>query len=115
MSPVTVWNHLRAKGMVTRDRMEAQIRAVTRYERKPFGGDKLEKAYLLGVRYGDLDVARHGRAIRARVSTTHPAMADLFGSLFSHTAASLGIRELLLSWVTNGHLRLIWMKASLFF
>lgn len=65
------------------DRMEAQIRAVTKHEWKPFSEDKLEEAYLLRLRYGDLDVVRHGRAIRARASTTHPAMADRFESLFS--------------------------------
>ena len=83
VSPVTVWNHLKKRGLVLRDKVEAQIQAVTKYERKPFDGDSVEKAYLMGLRYGDLDAVRHGRAIRVRVSTTHPAMADLFESLFS--------------------------------
>lgn len=83
VSPVTIWNHLRTRGVVLRDRIEAQIQAVTKHERKPFQGDDIEKAYLMGLRYGDLHVVRHGRAIRVRLSTTHPAMADLFESLFS--------------------------------
>lgn len=83
VDPVTVWNHLKARGLGLRDRVEAQIKAVTRYERKPFSGDSVEKAYLMGLRYGDLHVVQHGRAIRVRVSTTHPAMAELFESLFS--------------------------------
>jgi hypothetical protein len=83
VDPVTVWNHLRRRGVVLRDKVEAQIQAVLRHERKPFEGDDLEKAYLIGLRYGDLDAVRHGRAIRVRVSTTHPAMAELFESLFS--------------------------------
>lgn len=69
--------------MVLRDRIEAQIQAVTKYDRKPFDGDNIEKAYLMGLRYGDLHVVEHGRAIRVRVSTTHPAMAELFESVFS--------------------------------
>jgi hypothetical protein len=83
VDPVTVFNHLKKKGLVLRDRIEAQIASVTKYEKRPFSGDAEEKAYLMGLRYGDLDVVRHGRAIRVRVSTTHVAMADLFESLFS--------------------------------
>jgi hypothetical protein len=83
VSPVTVWNHLKSRGLSLRDKVGAQIQAVTKYERKPFAGDEVERAYLMGLRYGDLDVVRHGRAIRVRVSTTHPAMAHLFESLFS--------------------------------
>jgi LAGLIDADG-like domain len=82
VDPVTVWNHLKARGLVLRDKVEAQIQAVTKYERKPFSGDKIERAYLMGLRYGDLNAVKHGRSIRVRVSTTHPAMADLFESLF---------------------------------
>ena len=76
-------NHLKARGVILRDRVEAQIKAVSRHEKRPFSGDENEKAYLMGLRYGDLHVVKHGRAVRVRVSTTHPAMADLFESLFS--------------------------------
>ena len=79
---VTVWNHLKARGVILRDRVEAQIKAVSKYERRPFRGDEAEKAYMLGLRFGDLNVVRHGRAVRVRVSTTHLAMAQLFESLF---------------------------------
>jgi hypothetical protein len=82
VSPVTVWNHLKKRGVALRDKVEAQIQDVTKYERKPFRGDDAEKAYLMGLRYGDLDVVRHGRAVRIRLSTTHPAMANLFAELF---------------------------------
>jgi len=80
---VTVWLHLKKRGVQLRDRIEAQIKAVSKYEKKPFSGDKLEKAYLMGLRYGDLHVVKHGRAVRLRVSTTHPAMASLFELVFS--------------------------------
>jgi hypothetical protein len=83
VSPVTVWNHLKARGVTLRDKVEAQIKATTKYRREPFSGDAVERAYLMGLRYGDLHVVRHGRAVRVRVSTTHPAMAELFESLFS--------------------------------
>lgn len=83
VNPVTVWNHLRRRGLILRDKVEAQIQAVTKYQREPFKGDLIERAYLIGLRYGDLDAVRHGRAIRVRLSTTHPAMADLFQSMFS--------------------------------
>jgi LAGLIDADG-like domain len=83
VDPGTVWNHLKARGIVLRDKLEAQIQAVTKYERKQFIGNDVEKAYLMGLGYGDLDAVRHGRAVRVRVSTTHPAMAELFENLFS--------------------------------
>jgi len=82
VSPVTVWLHLRKCGVQLRDKVEAQIKAVSRYGRRPFRGSRLERAYLVGLRLGDLDVVRHGRAVRIRVSTTHPAMAELFENLF---------------------------------
>jgi len=82
-SPATVLMHLRRAGIQLRDKTEAQIQAVSKYERKPFQGDRMEKAYLMGLRYGDLNAVRHGRGIRLRVSTTHPAMASLFESIFS--------------------------------
>jgi hypothetical protein len=66
-----------------RDKVEAQIQAVTKYGRRPFAGDSSERAYLMGLRYGDLHVVRHGRGIRSRLSTTHPEMANLFESLFA--------------------------------
>lgn len=83
MSPVTVFTHLKRRGVRLRDKIEAQIEAVSKYARRPFTGDRLEKAYLTGLRYGDLNVVLHGRAIRVRLSTTHPAMTELFESLFS--------------------------------
>jgi hypothetical protein len=80
---VTVWEHLRKRGIVLRDKVEAQIKAVSKYERWPFDGDGEEEAFLVGLRYGDLNVVEHGRAIRVRLSTTHPDMAGLFRLLFS--------------------------------
>ena len=79
---VTVWNHLKRRGVTLRDKVEAQIKAVSKYQRLPFAGSQVDKAYLMGLRFGDLNVVRHGRVVRVRVSTTHPAMANLFRTLF---------------------------------
>ncbi|MDG7007485.1 MAG: hypothetical protein JRN06_04475 [Nitrososphaerota archaeon] len=83
VDPFTVWSHLKARGVVLRDKTEAQIQAVTKHKRTPFSGNNLERAYLLGLGFGDLNALNHGRAVRVRVSTTHPEMAALFHSLFS--------------------------------
>ena len=79
---VTVWSHLRRRGMVLRDRVEAQITAVSKHEKRPFCGSEIDRAYLIGMRLGDLYLTRHGRAVRVKLSTTHPAMAELFRRLF---------------------------------
>ncbi len=79
---VTVWNHLRRRGVAMRDKVEAQIEAVTKYDRPPFQGDLRQIAYLEGFAKGDLYVTTHGRGIRAKTSTTHPAMSKLFHDLF---------------------------------
>jgi hypothetical protein len=80
---VTVFNHLRKRGLSLRDKVEAQIKAVTIHLKVAFSGDYLEKAYLAGLAFGDLGITRHGRAVRARLSTTHPAMSKLFRDLFA--------------------------------
>jgi hypothetical protein len=66
-----------------RDKVEAQITAVTKFQKTPFDGSEEDRAYLLGLARGDLNVARHGRAIRVKTSSTHPAMIDLVAWLFA--------------------------------
>jgi hypothetical protein len=80
---VTVFLHLHKRGLQLRDKVEAQIKAVTKHKRTPFTGNMKEIAYLVGLTVGDLYVQRHGRAIRVRIATTHPRMASLFRDLFS--------------------------------
>jgi hypothetical protein len=80
---VTVFNHLKRRGIQLRDKVEAQIKALTIHSRVPFSGEHLEKAYLVGLAFGDLGVTWHGRAVRARLSTTHPSMSKLFRDLFA--------------------------------
>ncbi len=83
VDPVTVFNHLHKRGLELRDKVEAQIKAVTIHGKKPFQGSPKDRAYLAGITRGDFTVVRHGRAVRVRLGTTHPAMADLFRQLFS--------------------------------
>jgi len=83
LSPVTVLIHLRRRGLPLRDRVEAQIKAVTKHRKTSFAGKEAERAYIIGLRIGDLHAVRHGRAVRVRVSTTHPAMIELFSDIFS--------------------------------
>ncbi len=82
VDPVTVWNHLRRRGLQLRDKVDAQIQAVSKYPRAPFEGDGRDAAYLMGFVRGDLNVSRHGRAIRLKTATTHPLMVELLRSLF---------------------------------
>lgn len=64
---------------LARTQSEGQMR----HQRTSFDGDSSERAYLLGLRAGDLNVWRKTpNTIEARVSTTHPAMADLFSRSF---------------------------------
>lgn len=77
----------RQLGVHRRPFEEARLKGIRekrrKYERKPFDGTDEDKAYLLGLRHGDLSVSRPFRdAIRVSTSTTHPAMAELFRSLF---------------------------------
>src|SRR5438309_479957 len=78
----------RQLGIQPRDFEEARLvgihKKVRKYERKPFDGTDEDKAYLLGLRRGDLSVSRpFGDAIRVSTNSTHPAMAELFTKLFS--------------------------------
>jgi len=55
-----------------------------RYWKGPFSGNADERAYLLGLRAGDLNVVRVSRrTVMARVSTTHQAMLELFEKTFA--------------------------------
>jgi len=77
----------RQLGVQPRGFEEARLKGIhekmRKYERRPFDGSDEDKAYLLGLRHGDLSVSRpFGDAIRVSTSTTHPSMAKLFRDLF---------------------------------
>ena len=74
-------------GVKARDFEEARLKGihekVRKYERKPFSGTDEDKAYMLGLRHGDLSAYRPWTStVRVSTSTTHPALAELFSSLF---------------------------------
>jgi hypothetical protein len=83
VSPVTVMLHLEARGINRRDKIQSQIAAVTKHKKYPFNGTREAIAYLIGFSRGDLNVSRHGRAIRVKTSTTHPLMIELLKKLFT--------------------------------
>ena len=77
----------RQLGVPRRPFEEARLKGIRekrrKYERRPFDGTDEDRAYLLGLRHGDLYVSRPwAGAVRVSTSTTHPAMAQLFKSLF---------------------------------
>ncbi len=77
----------RRLGVSRRPFEEARLKGIRekrrKYERKPFDGTDEDKAYLLGLRHGDLSVSKPWKGVvRVSTSTTHPAMAELFRSLF---------------------------------
>jgi LAGLIDADG-like domain len=65
-------------------RLQGIIDKVRVHERKPFDGTYEDKAYLLGLKQGDLYAHRPWKgAVRVSLSTTHPYMCELFEELFS--------------------------------
>lgn len=77
----------RELGVKVRPFEEARLKGIRekrrKYERKPFDGTDEGKAYLMGLRQGDLSVSRPWNGVvRVSTSTTHPAMANLFRQLF---------------------------------
>lgn len=68
-------------GLIRRNKAEAAIE----YACRPFSGDRVEKAYLIGFRLGDLNVRKDletSQRISVRSSTTRPEQVDLIRSLF---------------------------------
>jgi len=61
---------------------DAVSRSLSKHRKTPFSNNLQEKAYLVGLRCGDISAQKHGRHIRVSVSTTHPAMLKLFKSSF---------------------------------
>jgi len=78
----TVAYRMEKYGIPRRDAIETTIKTHTIYEAKPFSGSLIEKAYLIGLRYGDVSARRICRKIRTSLTSTHPAMHELFASVF---------------------------------
>lgn len=58
-----------------------------RYKKTDFLGDDKEKAYILGLVAGDIHAREHNRQILAELTSTHPAMIDLFFNVFQNYGA----------------------------
>ncbi len=79
---ITVRNRLIEAGIPLKSKSEAQ----TRYQRKSFSGSPASKAYMLGFRYGDLNVYQPkgaSKTIVVRSHSTHLVQGNLFKELFS--------------------------------
>ena len=79
----TVTRWLDRLGIQHRDQGDAVSMALNKYQSHPFEGSDQERAYLLGLRAGDLHAQAHGRKFRISVGTTHPSMMRLFQDSFS--------------------------------
>lgn len=67
-------------GIPRRNHYEATLK----YPRKPFSGDGYERAYLLGLRAGDIHARRRAaNTIGVNVTTTRPAMFKLCKEVFA--------------------------------
>lgn len=74
----TVQRMLMRFGIPRRSMSEAK----TKYPKLPFSGNLKEKAYLLGLRVGDISVLRDFYRIRVTNSSTHPAQIEMIKRLF---------------------------------
>lgn len=78
VAPNTVLRKMKEYGLPRRELSET----ARKYLRKPFSGDSIEKHYMLGLRAGDLTVQKQYKTIEVHVTTTHPAMIQLFFEVF---------------------------------
>jgi len=83
----TVSRWLKKTGIPIYDRADVVSYSLRRHPRHIFSGNNEEKAYLLGLRTGDLAVQKHGRGWRVSIVTSHPAMSGLVSSVFEKYSA----------------------------
>lgn len=77
----TILNRFREYNIKTRDISEAH----TKYPKRNFSGDLIEKAYLIGFRIGDLHIRKYeqnGKIVSAQCASTHPEQIALIRNLF---------------------------------
>jgi len=75
---ITVWKKIKKYDIKVRTISEAN----TKYPKPLFSGNLKEKAYMLGLRYGDISAKRNGRQVMVYTSTTHLAQVKMFQSVF---------------------------------
>jgi len=74
----TIFRWIKEQGISTRN---------FKYQKYNFSENSGEKAYILGLVWGDLHTRRHSRQILSELTTTHPAMIELFYSIFEKYGA----------------------------
>ena len=100
---ITVRTRLIESGIQLKSKSAAQ----TKYPRKDFSGSDVEKAYMLGFRYGDLNVYKPQGAsetIVVRSHSTHETQGDLFKNLFAQygtITVSIGKRSVQMNCYLN--------------
>jgi hypothetical protein len=77
--PVTIHKRLKACGFEARPAGGS----VFEYSKRDFDGSLSDKAYLIGLRSGDLHVEKGNWAVRVRCTSTHQEQIDLIHDLFS--------------------------------
>lgn len=83
----TIVNHLRYCGMPVRSKGAGTALAKIISPRTDFNGDATERAYLIGLRIGDLTVDHinpEGQTIRVECASTRPEQIELLRSLFGN-------------------------------
>jgi hypothetical protein len=73
----TVWRHAVAAGLERREAGGTPL-----HTRADFSGDACERAYLIGLRIGDLNVEREGNTIVIKCTSTRDEQVELFKSVF---------------------------------
>lgn len=79
----TVNRWLKRLAIPIRNNYDSVSLSLSKHKRTSFSGNKLEAAYMLGLRYGDISAQQHGRNIRLSVTTNHPALLNLFEETFN--------------------------------
>jgi hypothetical protein len=74
----TIWKKMKKFNIKTRSPSEARMK----YLKKQFSNDLQEKAYLIGLRCGDIHACRASNQIRVTTSTTHFAQIEMFRKVF---------------------------------
>jgi transcriptional regulator with XRE-family HTH domain len=54
----------------------------TKYQKIPFSGALIEKAYIIGLRAGDLSAEKNHNMIRVATASTHLAQIEMFNEIF---------------------------------
>lgn len=102
----SIYSLLKKNGIPTRSLGEATSIGKIRFPKKQFDNKSLIKAYMLGLRCGDISASRNRRQIMVSCTTTHPAQIEMIRNAFGNYG-----REYLLPYVYRGRPR--WFIAFL--